>query len=140
MTNTLKAPATETPGKGHRGRLRERFLASGLDGFHDYEVIELLLTLATPRKDCKPAAKAALTRFKSLPAVLEATAGELAARYCFSASKYSGGRFVGIVSDYLYFFSERVSCPQLVTLILPQERKLCRSGVPPTPPWRSKAT
>jgi DNA repair protein RadC len=31
-------------GSGHRERLREKFLTSGLSGFHDYEVIELLLT------------------------------------------------------------------------------------------------
>ena len=60
-------------GEGHRGRLREKFLASGLDGFHDYEVIELLLTLATPRKDCKEQAKAALRRFKTLQGVIEAS-------------------------------------------------------------------
>ena len=71
--------ATDTPtrGAGHRKRLREKFLATGLDGFHDYEVIELLLTLATPRKDCKGAAKAALRRFSSLPGVLEASAADL---------------------------------------------------------------
>ncbi len=62
---------------GHRQRLRSKFLASGLAGFHDYEVIELLLTLGTPRKDCKPAAKEALKRFKSLQGVLEATIEEL---------------------------------------------------------------
>ena len=59
-------------GEGHRGRLRERFLSSGLDGFLDYEVIELLLTLATPRKDCKDAAKRALLKFKTLQGVFEA--------------------------------------------------------------------
>ncbi|PID73211.1 MAG: hypothetical protein CSB33_04630 [Desulfobacterales bacterium] len=64
-------------GEGHRQRLRERFLSSGLDGFQDYEVIELLLTLSTPRKDCKPPAKAALARFKSLSAVLEAPLSQL---------------------------------------------------------------
>jgi len=70
---------TRTPHKaqGHRQRLRERFISSGLDGFHDYEVIELLLTLATPRKDCKDAAKAVLAAFKTLPAVLEASSHEL---------------------------------------------------------------
>jgi DNA repair protein RadC len=62
---------------GHRGRLREKFLSSGLQGFHDYEVIELLLTLATPRKDCKGAAKSALGRFKSFQGVLEASVREL---------------------------------------------------------------
>ena len=60
-------------GDGHRQRLRERFLAAGLAGFHDYEVIELLLTIATPRKDCKDAAKAALKRFRTIQGVLEAS-------------------------------------------------------------------
>lgn len=59
-------------GEGHRGRLREKFLASGLDGFHDYEVVELLLTLATPLKDCKDAAREAIRRFGSLAGVLDA--------------------------------------------------------------------
>lgn len=62
---------------GHRQRLRERFLNSGLQGFHDYEVIELLLTLGTPRSDCKQAAKDALKKFGSLNAVLEADPKEL---------------------------------------------------------------
>ena len=44
---------------GHRQRLRERFLKSGLDGFADYEVVELLLTLAIPRSDVKQPAKGA---------------------------------------------------------------------------------
>ncbi|PIE70315.1 MAG: hypothetical protein CSA22_08650 [Deltaproteobacteria bacterium] len=62
---------------GHRARLRERFLQGGLDGFHDYEVIELLLTLGTPRKDCKPSAKAAMARFGTFQAVLEASPEDL---------------------------------------------------------------
>jgi len=48
---------------GHRQRLRERFLKSGLAGFADYEVVELLLTLAIPRSDVKQPAKALITRF-----------------------------------------------------------------------------
>ena len=72
----MPAPRNHS-GDGHRERLRERFRRSGLSGFHDYEVIELLLTLATPRKDCKPAAKAAIERFGSLPAVCEASPREL---------------------------------------------------------------
>ncbi len=64
-------------GEGHRQRLRDRFLKSGLDGFADYEVIELLLTLGTPRKNCKEAAKAALSRFKTLQDVLGAAPADL---------------------------------------------------------------
>jgi len=63
--------------RGHRKRLRERFIKSGLKGFHDYEIVELLLSLGTPRKDCKPPAKAAIRKFKTLRGVLEAPAEEL---------------------------------------------------------------
>jgi len=62
---------------GHRKRLREKFIKSGLAGFHDYEIIELLLTLGSPRKDCKPQAKEAIKRFKTLRGVLEASPEEL---------------------------------------------------------------
>lgn len=62
---------------GHRDRLRDRFLKSGLEGFHDYEIIELLLTIGTPRRDCKRAAKQLLKSFGSLKAVLEAEPKEL---------------------------------------------------------------
>ncbi|MBA7476751.1 hypothetical protein ES707_12145 [subsurface metagenome] len=63
--------------EGHRKRLREKFIKSGLTGFHDYEIIELLLTLGSPRKDCKQSAKEAIKRFKSLRGVLEAPPEEL---------------------------------------------------------------
>ncbi|MFC1547947.1 DNA repair protein RadC [Candidatus Neomarinimicrobiota bacterium] len=57
---------------GHYRRLRERFLANGLEGFLDYEVVELLLKLADPRPDHKPTAKALLVKFKTLGGILEA--------------------------------------------------------------------
>jgi len=63
--------------EGHRKRLRERFLKSGIGGFHDYEVVELLLSLGTPRRDCKKAAKEALKKFGTLRGVLEASPEEL---------------------------------------------------------------
>lgn len=56
----------------HRWKLREKFLKGGLKGFLDYEIIELLLTLGTPRKDCKNQAKEAMKRFKTLRGALEA--------------------------------------------------------------------
>ena len=62
---------------GHRKRLREKFIKSGLKGFHDYEIIELLLSLGTPRRDCKKQAKEAIKRFKTLRGVLEASPEEL---------------------------------------------------------------
>ncbi|MBN2245562.1 MAG: DNA repair protein RadC [Candidatus Aminicenantes bacterium] len=62
---------------GHRQRLRDKFLQGGLKGFLDYEIVELLLTLGTPRKDCKTVAKEALKKFKMLRGVLEAEDEEL---------------------------------------------------------------
>lgn len=64
---------------GHRQRLRERFLKSGLAGFADYEVVELLLTLAIPRSDVKDSAKDLITRFGSLRGILDAPIEELQA-------------------------------------------------------------
>lgn len=64
-------------GEGHRKRLRDRFLQSGLDGFLDYEIVELLLTLGTPRRDCKQMAKDAIKKFKGLKGVLDAQIEEL---------------------------------------------------------------
>jgi len=63
--------------EGHRKRLREKFLKSGLSGFHNYEIVELLLTVGTPRRDCKEQAKEAIKRFKTLRGVLEASPQEL---------------------------------------------------------------
>jgi len=63
--------------EGHRKRLRERFLRSGLTGFQDYEIIELMLTLAGPRRDQKQQAKEAIKRFNTVRGVLEASPGDL---------------------------------------------------------------
>jgi DNA repair protein RadC len=70
-------PAKEEMNRGHRKRLREKFLKSGLSGFHDYEIVELLLSLGTPRRDCKAPAKEAIKRFQTLRGVLEAPTEEL---------------------------------------------------------------
>ena len=85
--------------EGHRGRLRDKFLNSGLSGFHDYEVIELLLTLATPRKDCKAAAKEALTTFKTLQGVLEAPKNELCKVKGIGPKNFFGIKLIKDVSD-----------------------------------------
>jgi DNA repair protein RadC len=50
---------------GHRERLRRRFRAGGADAIPDYELLELILFRAVPRRDTKPLAKAILSRFGS---------------------------------------------------------------------------
>ncbi len=57
---------------GHRERLRERFLKGGADALPDYELLELVLYGALPRRDTKPLAKALLTRFGSFADVISA--------------------------------------------------------------------
>ena len=79
--------------------MREKFLKSGLSGFHDYEVVELLLTLVTPRKDCKTVAKSALRRFKTLPGVLEASDKELCEVEGIGPKNLLGIKLVKAVGD-----------------------------------------
>ncbi len=69
-----KKPAkTAKPGHvGHRQRLRERFLKGGPDALPDYEMLELLLFLADPRRDTKPVAKGLMQRFGSFSEVISA--------------------------------------------------------------------
>lgn len=63
---------------GHRARLRERFVKGGATSLPDYELIELLLFGAMPRRDVKPIAKALLKKFGSLGGVLDADVDALA--------------------------------------------------------------
>src|SRR3989344_8056141 len=73
----IDRPQNEHPSAGHRKRLRERFMEAGLDGFGDYEIVELLLTLGTPMKDCKGMAKELIKKFGGLRQVLDASVDEL---------------------------------------------------------------
>lgn len=57
---------------GHRERLRARFLAGGAEAMPDYELLELTLFAAIPRRDTKPLAKALLKRFGSFAEVIAA--------------------------------------------------------------------
>ena len=86
-------------GEGHRQRLRARFLNSGLQGFHDYEVIELLLSLNTPRKDCKQSAKQLLKQFKTFQGVLEADPKSLCEVQGVGPANSFGIRLIKAVSD-----------------------------------------
>ena len=98
MSSTT-SDAVPHKGEGHRQRLREKFLSSGLAGFHDYEVVELLLTLGTPRKDCKETAKDALSRFKTLQGVMEASATELMDVKGVGPTNLFGVKFIKAVAE-----------------------------------------
>lgn len=62
---------------GHRERLRKRFLLGGGKDMPDYELLELLLTIAIPRRDVKPLAKDLIKRYGSFAEVVNAPVEDL---------------------------------------------------------------
>ena len=63
---------------GHRERLRARFLDAGADAVSEYELLELVLFRAIPRRDVKPLAKALIAKFGSFGEVVSAPPARLA--------------------------------------------------------------
>ena len=63
--------------KNHRDRMRARFDAEGLAGFHDHEALELLLYYVYPQGDVNPVAHRLMKRFGSFHRVLEASPEQL---------------------------------------------------------------
>jgi DNA repair protein RadC len=63
---------------GHRERLRARFMEAGSEALADYEMLELVLFRALPRRDVKPLAKDLLARFGSFAEVISAPRARLA--------------------------------------------------------------
>ena len=63
--------------RGHRKRLQKKFTTAGIEAFHEYEALELLLTYVIRRQDVKPQAKALLEKFGSLKGILDAEIDDL---------------------------------------------------------------
>lgn len=63
--------------EGHRGRLKKRFKAEGLDNFSEVNILELLLFYSIPRRDTNPIAHALLNKYGSLVGVLDADFDDL---------------------------------------------------------------
>lgn len=64
--------------RDHRKRLRDRFLSGGPEALPDYEMLELILFRAIPRRDVKPLARQLLEKFGDFNGVLSASAQHLA--------------------------------------------------------------
>ena len=79
MSEVAKKGERDCPHAGHRERMRQRFLDTGLDSFADHEVLEYALSYAVPRGDTNATAHRLLSRFGSLAAVFEADPADLAA-------------------------------------------------------------
>jgi len=102
---------------GHRKRLRDRFLQSGLDGFLDYEIVELLLTLGTPRKDCKQPAKQAINKFHGLYGVLNTAPEDLQTIKGIGPSNIFGLKLFQSVAERY----QKEQIPKKITLLSPKE-------------------
>ena len=73
------SPADAVPHyHGHRERLRARFMEAGAQALADYEMLELVLFRAVPRRDVKPLAKDLLSKFGSFAEVISAPPARLA--------------------------------------------------------------
>jgi DNA repair protein RadC len=76
-SNPPEEPVEEPHYHGHRERLRERFFSAGPDALSDYELLEMALFAAIPRRDTKPLAKALLKKFGSFTEVIHAPVARL---------------------------------------------------------------
>lgn len=88
--------------EGHRSRLKEKYLKNGINGFLDYEILELFLTYASPRKDCKQKAKELLTKFKNLEGVFNAPKEKLMEVEDFGESSYVLLKLFKDMQKYIY--------------------------------------
>lgn len=62
---------------GHRERMRQRYIANGLNGFQPHEILELLLFYAKPRCDTNKIAHELIYRFHTLAGVMNADIQDL---------------------------------------------------------------
>jgi DNA repair protein RadC len=70
-------PSGEVGADKHRARMRQRLLKAGPDALADYEMLEMILFIALPRRDTKPIARELLARFRTFGGVLGAPETEL---------------------------------------------------------------
>ena len=93
---------TKNNAKGHRERVRKRFLENGFNGLEDYEILELLLFYVIPRKDTKAIAKELIKKFKNLANVLKADTLELKTIDGLGASSITFLKMIGALPARIY--------------------------------------
>ncbi len=93
---------TKNNAKGHRERVRKKFLENGFNGLEDYEILELLLFYVIPRKDTKAIAKELIKKFKTLANVLKADTLELKTIDGLGASSITFLKMMGALPEKIY--------------------------------------
>ena len=110
---------TKKPGYfGHRQRIKKKYKKKGIDGWLDYEILELALSYAILRKDTKPIARALLKKFKSINGVLDADRKDLET---IKGISNHTALFLKLLKDMAILYTEKsisrkdlLSTPQLV--------------------------
>ncbi len=92
---------------GHRERLRKRFEKSGFIGFHDYEVLEYLLTFIFRQGDVKPIAKELIKTFGSFSRVLDAPSEKI--EQVKGMGKASALNLVALRQAMAYYFQDHIT-------------------------------
>ncbi len=87
---------------GHRQRIKEKYLKNGIDGFLEYEILELLLTYSLPRRDVKPIAKDLLDKFGSLYNITNASKNALCEVEGIKDSSYILLKLIRDINGYIY--------------------------------------
>ncbi len=96
---------------GHRQRMRDRFLSSGLTGFAPHEILELLLFYAVPRRDTKQTAHELIGRFGSIAGVFNADISDLCSVNGVSENAAVLFRLIPqIISVYYSDINKKTSC------------------------------
>jgi DNA repair protein RadC len=98
---------------GHRSRIKSKFIESGLRAFHDYEVLELILTYCIARKDVKPIAKDLLRHFGSFRAVLDAPLEAL--QEVHSVGEHCAILFKLIQASCTYYLSASIEGKEIIS-------------------------
>lgn len=100
--------------KGHRKRLREKYMKSGYGALNDYEQLELLLTYVIPRRDVKPLAKELLRRYECLEGITREDPKKLATIEGIGGNT---GVFMNLIGDAAReMFRERLKSRDLTTI------------------------
>ena len=109
---------------GHRQRLKARFARQGLSGWHDYEVLELLLLYAIPRRDVKPLAKELLRNFGTIKRVLDAPLERLLE---IAGMGVQSAQFLKFCRELLVFYLETPDSQRQSVTSPEQIGELCRA-------------
>jgi len=107
-----------TPEQSHRGhweRLRQRFTQDGLAGFHDYEVVELLLTLVRTQGDCKEIGKDVIKTFGGVRGFLDAPVEKLVKVTGIKDSSAKKIKVIRALAEYYYGEKVQRNAPPLAS-------------------------